>query len=190
MRHHPNLPGKLDPALIRFPCYAHLRPSGMFASVVGGTLLSSNAKPIRNRFLQSWCQSWSEIEGCDGWLTVSTPNNQDATAQPKNLIITEWTDDFDHIFWLQDFHDQPSKTYLERRGLLYSRLMNFKFPNPAPKVPNVRILSSHLMNDQQNLDRFREQAIKAGYPGVVTNDPNSHYKHGRSTARSQEMLEY
>ena len=190
MRHHPNLAGKLDPTLIRFPCYAHLRPTGIQVSVVSGALLSVHAKPIRNRLLQSWCQSWPEIEGCDGWLTTPPANNQDATVKPKNLILTEYTDEFDFTFWVHDFHNQPSKTYLERRGLLYSKLMNFRAEPPTPKVPNIRILSSHVMNDQQNLDRFREQAIKAGYPGIVTHDPNSHYKHGRSTVRSQEMLEY
>lgn len=53
---------------------------------------------------------------------------------------------------------------------------------------SCRLLKQWWIENQEDLERFEDEALSQGFEGVVTRKPSAFYKHGRGTLRDQIML--
>lgn len=165
---------------IRFPVLASPKIDGIRCMIVDGVALSRSLKPIRNAYVQSVIAVDHHLNGLDGELVVGDPNDPNCMQNTtKGVMSSKGEPDF--VFHVFDRWDMPNATYEERAASARS-ICNITAD------PAVRFLVGFPMHTQADLDQYEALCLGDGYEGVMIRDPNSFYKFGRATAKSQELL--
>lgn len=170
----PMLASPADLEKIAFPVLASTKLDGIRCIVFDGVPYSRNLKPIPNKHIRAFFgQFKDEFHGYDGELLVG-----DATAHGAFQVSTsgimshEGEPDFNfHVF--DRIGQEP---YQERLSQVTS------------DHPQVHPLPHYLIESFEDLMRFEEAAVKAGYEGVMLRHPEGPYKEGRSTAKEGYLL--
>jgi len=159
--------------------YASPKLDGIRCMIQNGVALSRSLKPIRNEYIQNILGGMELFNGLDGELIVGDPTAHDVyRTTTSNVMRSTGMPDF--IFWIFDLFDS-SYTYSSRQYEIYHI-------DPTGVQPHIKILKSVSVFNMKELQAYEQYCLNLGYEGVILRDPNSMYKHGRSTAKEGGLL--
>lgn len=163
---------------IKFPVLASPKLDGIRCLRVGNRNLSRKFIELPNRHIAEVLRDVPE--GLDGELIVPPAVGTGVYTRTQSVVMSrDKVSGF--IYYVFDLHnfDAPFSTRLDAVHDLCTLL------NPElPVVP----LGHILLNNLDELDRFEEQMVEAGYEGIMLRDPHGKYKWGRSTVNQGLLL--
>ncbi len=163
----PMLAGKCtDINKLKYPVYATPKIDGIRAIKWDGKLMSRNAKPIRNKFIQE--QLHNLKDKLDGELVTGN------FSRSSSDIMSE---DGEPAFRYMVFDYIGSEGYLDRTSKL-KQIVH----------PRVIVLMPEKINSPEHLESYERDCLAAGYEGVMVRTANSPYKFGRSTEKEGYLL--
>ena len=184
----PMLAATLNPEDIdklTYPVLVSYKLDGIRCEFLDKEPKSRNLKKIPNTYIHneltrvlSSCSKNSEIFSgeFDGEILSSTTSNfQEST---HNIMSFEGEPDF--VYYIFDVITDNLKTSYEERMEL---LLQLEFNDPR-----IVKLTPTLINNKQELEAFEEQALAAGYEGIIIRSLTSPYKCGRSTLKEGYLL--
>lgn len=167
----------VDLATLRYPLLLSPKLDGVRCIIWEGVAYSRNAKPIRNRFVQTWARNHHNL---DGELIVGSPTDPHCLNNTQSGVMS-FDGEPDFTFWLFD-----SPTRMDAQNLY---------------IPSLKAVSDTLLNrekieivpqvwagDSKELLMIEENRLREGYEGVMLRDPKGPYKHGRSTLREGYLM--
>jgi len=147
---------------------------GVRAIVINGVVLSRSLKPIPNKHVQSL---FGHLEHYDGELICGAPNAHDVYRKTNSAVMTiEGTPDV--TFYVFDHIAEPDADY-------QTRLERLEYQS------NVAVLTQHEVIGRGSVEAMEQVYLDQGYEGVMlrkARGPNSKYKFGRATAKSNTLL--
>lgn len=147
---------------------------GVRAIVIDGVVMSRNLKPIPNKHVQSM---FRHFEFYDGELIAGNPTSKSVYRDTASAVMSiDGTPDV--TFFVFDHIETPGEDFNFRNA----RLDN---------ATGVKVLPQHPIVSKVDLEKIESMYLEMGYEGVMlrkARGPNSKYKFGRSTARSQALL--
>ena len=147
---------------------------GVRAIVIGGVVMSRNLKPIPNKHVQIM---FRDFEFYDGELIAGNPTSKSVYRDTASAVMSvDGTPDV--TFFVFDHIETPDEDF---------NLRNARLDNAG----DVKVLPQHPIADKVDLENIESLYLEAGYEGVMlrkARGPNSKYKFGRSTAKSQTLL--
>ena len=135
--------------------------------------------------------SLPELNGLDGELVCGSPDDLSAAIDPNAMqraqsAFSTHAGQPEFTWYIFDDLERHHNNYWDWwRGQLSPRFSGpgvFKLPSFCKLIPQVFIT-----NDNE-LSQFVRETLDQGYEGVVTRDPKSPYKHGRSTRKQEWSL--
>jgi len=166
----PMLAARADLERLEYPVLVSHKLDGVRALVKDGQLLSRTLKPIPNLACQQILAK-PEYEGFDGELITGSPTAPDVYRQTVSQVMTI-DGDTDGLHWIVfDRHDMGNTPYSFRYASIFSMRLEHK-----------------LIQSEQELLTFEDQALTLGYEGLILRGLNQKYKFGRSTVREGGML--
>lgn len=164
---------------LRLPVIASFKLDGIRAIAENGVAMSRNGKPIPNRHIQSIFKhfGWDKLDG----ELVLNDKGKDFNDVQSAIMSTFGAPSFSYVIfddltWL----DHP---YCTRYETAKSTVLMLK-----QKTDIIKIVGSGIVTTQEALDNFYQYALREGYEGLITRDPLSPYKQGRSTLKQQWMM--
>lgn len=155
---------------LRYPLLASAKLDGVRALVFEGVVLSRTLKPIPSQAVQ---QAFGHLEGYDGELIVGSLTAWNCYRRTVSAVMTElWSNVEELTFRVFDNILQPQAPYVNR-------------------LESVDLAYRHLhkgIMGPRDLIELEEQALAAGYEGLILRDPAAEYKMGRSTQKQGWML--
>jgi DNA ligase-1 len=190
----PMLASPADLDTLRYPLLASPKIDGIRAMVLGHRLVSRKLLDIPNKSITESLLSHVDVsarvaakltgtspfEGLDGELLVGEPTAKDVYNKTVSFVMAQDKIDADWCYWVFDHHDDPLP-FTDREARISELVRTLGHPR-------VKVLGQTLISDRTQLDAFEAMCIEEGYEGVMTRDPNSRYKYGRSTAKEQILL--
>ena len=159
--------------------YASPKLDGIRCMIQNGIALSRSLKPIRNKYIQAVLGGLEVFDGLDGELIVGDPTAHDVyRTTTSNVMRSTGTPDF--TFWIFDLFNHPY-TYSSRQYEIYSI-------DPTGIQPHIKVLKSVSIFNINEMHAYEQFCLGQGYEGIILRDPNSGYKHGRSTAKEGGLL--
>lgn len=153
--------------------YASPKLDGIRCMIQDGTALSRSLKPIRNKHIQH-ILGREVFNGLDGEIISGDPTADDVyRVTTSNVMRATGTPDF--TFWIFDNFLDPH-TYAYRQHEIHH-------VDPTGIHPNIKVLKSISVFNMKELQSYEQHCLSQGYEGIILRDPNSQYKHGRSTAK-------
>lgn len=160
----------MDLPTLHFPCYASWKLDGVRAVIKDGQLLSRTLKPIPNQYAY---KLFSCLEGYDGELIVGEPFAKDCYRKTVSAVMTR--EGCPQVqFYVFDRVDLEAPFFQRQESL-----------RPFPRVT---VLSQILVSSLPELLTLEQEALSAGYEGLIVRHPKGPYKQGRSTTREGIML--
>lgn len=162
----------------QYPMMASPKLDGIRATVMGGSLISRNGKPIPNNFIRA-CLERPEFEGLDGELIVGAPYGEDTFLRSTSGVMSRGGEP-DFCFYV--FDKFTVETY-EFRYMDVERIMG-KFHDHD----YVDLLPHLWVNSKEDVDKFEAACLERGYEGIMLRSPRKPYKMGRSTLNEQGLM--
>ena len=165
---------KGDLSKLRFPLLASPKLDGIRCLIVDGKPVSRTLKPIRNRYVQRYLQHWG-LPDLDGELVVGDATHPNAMQNTTSGVMSaDGEPDFTyHVFDLYSstdpFHGR------------YSYMSQLELPL------RVRVHPHRMIYSVAELEYMEEQALTAGYEGLIVRDPLGTYKANRATIKEGGM---
>lgn len=147
---------------------------GVRAIVIDGVVMSRNLKPIPNRHVQSL---FKHLEYYDGELIAGSPTSPSAYRDTASAVMSA-DGEPDVTFYVFDHIENPNADYAERHAKLKDE-------------PHVCILAQEPVNSLTLMESVEQSYLALGFEGVMIRKawgPNSKYKFGRATAKSNTLL--
>ena len=159
--------------------YASPKLDGIRCMIQNGVALSRSLKPIRNEYIQNILGGMELFNGLDGELIVGDPTAHDVyRTTTSNVMRSTGTPDF--TFWIFDLFNHPY-TYSSRQYEIHHI-------DPTGIQPHIKVLKSVSVFNINEMHAYEQFCLGQGYEGIILRDPNSGYKHGRSTAKEGGLL--
>lgn len=169
---------------IRYPLLASPKIDGIRCRVWENKPMSRSWKLIRNQYVQE-ILSIKSLNGLDGELAVGNPWDKNLMQQTTSGVMSA-AGNPDFTFWIFDIFTpwQATTPFANRYQML-----NDYFTSHRSVLPQqAQLLPQQFIRTPEELAQFEMDCVNQGYEGIITRDPNSLYKNGRSTAREQGML--
>ena len=164
-----------DLSQVRFPCFASTKLDGIRAIWFEKEFLSRTLKTIPNRALQTAAVAANIPPGWDGELICGEPNAPAVFRKTTSAVMTiNGSAEGIRFFTFDSCED------LGEFGRRLDSLYDIS--------PLVVKLDQTLIDNTDDLFSFEQNALAAGYEGVVLRSPSGLYKHGRSTLNEQYLL--
>jgi DNA ligase-1 len=168
----PNL-AEVPNEAVYFPKYASPKLDGIRACTVNGDTLTRSLKAVPNEYIRSRLKAF---QGLDGEVIVGPPHASDVYRVTNSAVMSH--------------KGEPEFTYyvfddLTNSGVFRDRLASLR---AMSLPPFIQVLEQRLIHTQPELDAYYQTLLEAGYEGVILRNPGAKYKHGRSTAKSQDLL--
>jgi DNA ligase-1 len=162
---------------LTYPLGASIKLDGIRCLRVKGQTLSRSFKQIPNKYIQA--QMANLIDGLDGELITY---NEDGTCRTFNQVQGDvMREDGEPNFKFEIFDyvkDNLDKQYIKR-------ILDLK----ALTLPSFcKLVLPTVINNEQELLAFEEQAIADGHEGIMTRHLGGPYKCGRATFKSQDLI--
>ncbi len=178
----PILGVKADLEKVIYPVYADPKFDGVRVLIYNGYAYSRMLKPIPNRSLQAAAKDLPYGYIFDGEVVSGDFEQSDSFCMSVN-----GKQQFRyHIF---------DMLTLDRSFILYDipfdvRKRNLKevFDKAGKYIPFTRLISSIVINNEQDLLELHEKMVTFGYEGTMIRDPEGYYKFGRSTVNQGLLL--
>ena len=141
---------------------------------------SRSLKLIPNAFIQNFIALDLNLSGLDGELVVGS-NFQESTS---GIMSSDGKPDFKYMVFDHFNENDSIEPYFER----IQRLVELRKLNIEKKIPRIKLLIPHLIENEQDLSVYEESALMSGCEGVMLRRPESPYKFGRSTWREHYLI--
>lgn len=170
---------------VSFPVLASPKIDGIRFTVVNGVAQSRSGKPLPNQLFQELCKQ-DKMQGLDGEVVVGQNPACTNTAygtlfnRTQSAIMTaSGNPDFSvHIF---DDITNPGDPFLARNFSARNRVY-------AINYPHVKYVEHRELYTSEQVLYYEEEALEAGYEGLMLRSPTAPYKFGRSTLKQQGLI--
>lgn len=163
---------------LRYPLVASPKLDGIRCLIRDGVAMSRTLKPIPNRYIQAWAERWKyPLEGLDGELVVGPPND------PSTMRRT--------VSGVMSVEGEPEFTFFvfDHWGRGETSFSAFLAEPPAlTGIPRAMLHEHETVERASHLADLETRVLLEGYEGLILRDPNSPYKHGRSTLKQGWMV--
>ncbi len=172
--------GEINFSPIKYPVYVSCKLDGVRAMVMPEGIVSRNLKPIPNKHIRDFFANRPELIGLDGELIVGLPTYNLCYRETASAVMSTYGSPgftfcvFDRIP-TEDERSTPFSARLESVKSVVGKVKGYG--------ETVIVLSHQLAHNLDELLAFEQQALDAGYEGVIINSPNGIYKYGRSTLK-------
>lgn len=142
--------------------------------VIDGVVMSRNLKPIPNKHVQ---KLFGHLEYYDGELIAGSPTSPSVYRDTASAVMSV-DGEPDVTFYVFDHIEFPGDDY----ALRYRRLQ---------ADTSTEVLAQNRIDSLKTLSAWEDYYLEQGYEGVMlrkSTGPNSKYKFGRATAKSQTLL--
>jgi DNA ligase-1 len=186
MSFKPLLASKANPDTLQYPLLASAKLDGIRTLVspnLGG-VVSRNLKPLPNRFVRESIQmeaSALNLQYLDGEVLAGSPTDRLAFNNTASSVMSKSSDPVEFVYWVFDWWTHPDIPFEERHNHLTSKLT-------GAVTKHICLLPQRWINSRQELDRFEQDMVDAGFEGIMVRDPRGPYKFGRSTAKEGILL--
>jgi ATP-dependent DNA ligase len=153
--------------------YASYKLDGIRAVINCGVSYSNSGKPLPSARVQTLSKELPE--GLDGEWVYGDPAAEGCLELTKSAVMSlTWPAHLSRSLLRFYVFDVVNSNTFHSRQQLYRGLHLPSF---------VTSLDQTLVVGEAGIDAFYERAVSEGYEGVILKCPNSHYKHGRATAK-------
>jgi DNA ligase 1 len=166
---------------LKFPKLASPKLDGIRGTMHDGVVRSRSLKDIPNVNVQAKFKGLPN--GLDGEFIVGSPS-KDPYKRSHSVVMSD-DKPADDVRWFVFDIQGTSSRYAAR----YAELVNMYGDGGSFENDGRVVVVPHLLI--QNLDElaaFENTVLEQGYEGVMLNDPNAFYKHGRASENSAELL--
>ncbi len=160
---------------VTYPKIMQAKLDGICCLAVNGVAMSRTMKPIPNKFIQAYFKEHS-LHGFHGELMIAGDFND----VQSGVMRVEGEPDFGYVVY--DVWDHENN-YQER--LNYIKTFFLMLPN---RLNRLGLIDSVVVNSVDECSTWLEEYINLGYEGAMLRDPNSLYKQGRHTLKSQALM--
>ena len=167
----PMLATDADLDKLRFPLLASAKLDGVRAVVRDGVVFSRSNKPIPNAYVQKLFNKHTHF---DGELIVGDPTSKACYRDTVSGVMSV-DGEPDVKLYVFDHVGEPSHIYNFRA----ERLTESK---------HVVVHEQVMCLTLEDILKYEEQCLDAGYEGLILRDPNAPYKQGRSTVKEGYLL--
>jgi len=164
-----------DPSSVNFPIIASPKLDGIRCIKTNNRALTRSFKPIPNNFIRTQIEN-NFPDGVDGEIMLADHSFNDISSA---VMSENGTPDF--IYYVFDYVISTSSLNMPYKDRLT------KLPLLA-NIPNCQILPHKLINSTEELLKYENECIEAGYEGVMIRDPLGPYKCGCSTLKEGYLL--
>lgn len=172
---------------LTYPLGASIKLDGIRCLRVGGQTLSRSFKQIPNKYIQA--QMASVINGLDGELVTYNLDGSVRTFSEIQGDIMREDGKPNFRFEIFDYvKDSLSKPYSERIQDLIALSEVEKMLGGIGLPEFCKLILPTIINDEQELLAFETQALADGHEGIMTRSMKGHYKCGRATFKSQDLI--
>lgn len=162
---------------LSYPLIASIKLDGIRSLRINGKTLSRSFKSIPNLYVQRVMHDLPN--GLDGELVTY---NSDGSIRSFNEIQSDiMSEDGEPNFKFEIFDyvkDNLNKNYTERLVDLKALIL----PHYCTIVPHM------IINSESELLNYEETVLADGHEGIMVRRPNSPYKCGRATFKSQDLI--
>ena len=175
----PMLAGKVpEQGRILFPSLASPKLDGIRCVVNPNGVLTRSLKPIPNAFIRASLElhkGWH----LDGELMTYNPDGSPRGFNEIQSDVMSATGQPDFQYLVFDSYLNPQAPFTQRWSQLRKEFTQTNI---------VRLIHQVPLQDADELDKFEEAMLSAGFEGVMLRHPNAPYKFGRSTTREAYLL--
>lgn len=158
---------------VSWPKIIQPKLDGICCLAVNGVAMSRTMKPIPNKFIQAYFKEHG-LHGFHGELMIAGDFND----VQSGVMRIEGEPDFYYVVY--DKWDSAEK-YLHRFDIIASQVLGLN-------LPRVALIDNQVCNDSEICNILLTEIVKAGYEGAMLRDPDSPYKQGRHTLKSQALM--
>lgn len=160
---------------VSWPKIIQPKLDGICCLAVNGVAMSRTMKPIPNKFIQAYFKEYG-LHGFHGELMIAGDFND----VQSGVMRVEGEPDFEYIIY--DVWDHENN-YQER--LNYIKTFFLMLPN---RLNRLGLIDNVVVNSVDECSTWLEEYINLGYEGAMLRDPDSLYKQGRHTLKSQALM--
>ena len=160
---------------VTYPKIIQPKLDGIATLAVNGVAMSRTMKPIPNKFIQAYFKEHN-LHGFHGELMIAGDFND----VQSGVMRIEGEPDFEYVIY--DVWDHENN-YQER--LNYIKTFFLMLPN---RLNRLGLIDSVMVNSVDECSTWLEEYINLGYEGAMLRDPDSLYKQGRHTLKSQALM--
>lgn len=158
---------------VTWPKIIQPKLDGICCLAVNGVAMSRTMKPIPNKFIQDYFKEHG-LHGFHGELMIKGDFND----VQSGVMRIEGEPDFYYVVY--DKWDSEEK-YTHRFDIISSEVLKLN-------LHRVALINNEYCNDSEICNRILEGIVEAGYEGAMLRDPDSLYKQGRHTLKSQALM--
>ena len=169
---------------LRYPLYGSFKVDGVRALMVYDELKPRSLKEFGNKATVELFNQWAvPLQLFDGELTVGQDPAAPNLCRMTTSALSTHEGQPDIHWWIFDLvlRDLPFNDRMAAVKRRYAKL-------PAKIRKRVHVLEQRLLRTPAEAEAMEQEALGLGFEGLVLKDPNSEYKFGRSTLRSQQFL--
>lgn len=158
---------------VTWPKIIQPKLDGICCLAVNGVAMSRTMKPIPNKYVQKVFKELN-LHGLHGELMVQGDFNDVQSA----IMSEDGEPEFEYVIY--DRWDS-NENYIKRFHFAansISGLFN----------PHIAAITSEVVHDPKSCETFLNKYVTEGYEGAMLRDPDSLYKQGRHTLKSQALL--
>jgi DNA ligase-1 len=171
-----------DFAALKFPKLASPKLDGIRGTMHDGIVRSRSLKDIPNVNVQARFKGL--LNGLDGEFIVGSPSD-DPYKRSHSVVMSSDKPADDVRWFLFDIQGRVGSRYASR----YQELVNMYGENGSfENDGRVVVVPHHLVLNLDELLAFEQAVLEQGYEGVMLNDPQAFYKHGRSSEKEGILL--
>jgi DNA ligase-1 len=157
---------------VTYPKIIQPKLDGIACLAVNGVAMSRTMKPIPNKFIQSFFAA-NKYHGLHGELMIAGDFND----VQSGVMRIEGEPDFYYVVYDLWNHEG---TYQERFDTLSTFLPEY--------VGRVKLIDNRVVGNAEKCDVLLTSIIDKGYEGAMLRAPDSLYKQGRHTLKSQALM--
>jgi len=170
----PMLADPVDFSVLRFPVLASPKLDGVRATYLVDQIYSRSLKKFPNRAIKDAFQFDGPL---DGELIVGDPTSKSVFRDTMKVTSSFSAPIDDLCFYAFDVVTEDKFSERLKEVMAYQHVHH-----------RIRHVPHTLIHDMKGLLYMEEQALDAGYEGLMLRDPDGLYKQGRSTAREGGLL--
>ena len=176
------LAGKVDFSKLRYPVYASWKYDGIRAVMREEGLFSRTEKLIPNQFIQNWARNILP----DGWEGELLLNNPVAPYRQVASAVMSRDGEPNFLFMVFDICS-PAWEFIPFAGRYQTISKNWDGRDYRLR-DRLRIAMNQCLETEAAVRQAYDEAISLGYEGLMLRDPNGHYRRGRASSSTQELL--
>lgn len=168
-----------DFAALTFPKMGSPKLDGIRGTSHAGIMRSRSLKDIPNVHVQ---KKFANLpDGLDGEFIVGEPYAEDVYDRTRRVIMESGkkTNADDVRLYVFDIQHDISPRYHAR----YTELLNMYGENGSFENPGIVVVPHVVISNMAELEAYEAGMLGLGFEGVMLNDPEGFYKHGRSSEK-------